>query len=531
MRRVQHLIIGAGLAGLVLRRLLDSEDVVLVDPRPGGYKIGESLIPELFRHPELAALLPRLQALPSFTAKYGTTFVADGNVAYFPIGEREVGEAMHIARGEMEAAMREAWNLDVVEAHVTSIDFAQKRVSTSAGEYEVSGLVLDCSGPAMVVANLRGEVESKHPAHATWAYYDIVDEDPGAFHRAAEARSWNLLEYDVRHRRAVPVVDVPVKEVARSTYLTRIRDGVWTWQIPLFGGARLSYGVVSRHGPVSETEFRDIAESQHAPQFTLERRPVDGPSPFDRVHRRSGLARQARTPAGRDFILLADAFSFSDPVYSVGAGLAVSQAIEVSGLINAGAWSEKTCNAFVARSRDMQARAIGAFEFWYSGEVITTPAAAAEVQNDFLLGNLFQAQLTEAYGAALDLAVGADQRDPFEADWEAPDLAPSVTTLLDLDGQELEGWTLVGGRPSAGGVSLRWERDDQPALTMLVSDDPKKEQPSFRRAGDFALSYMNLFDADYPNTAALAALFDAFAARLESRRAGFRDLIEASAAG
>ena len=149
--KVEHLIIGAGIAGLTLRHFLRSESVLVVDPAPGGYKIGESLIPELFRHPELAALLPQVQQLPSYTPKHGTTFVARGEVAYFPIGKREIGEAMHVARDELEQTLATAWNIDITRAAVQSIDWQRKRVETTAGPIDVSGLILDCSGPAMIV--------------------------------------------------------------------------------------------------------------------------------------------------------------------------------------------------------------------------------------------------------------------------------------------------------------------------------------------------------------------------------------------
>ncbi|MFV8749911.1 NAD(P)/FAD-dependent oxidoreductase [Nannocystaceae bacterium ST9] len=514
MQQVEHLIIGAGIAGLVLRHFLTSERVVIVDPEPAGYKIGESLIPELFRHPELAALLPRIQALPSYTPKYGTTFVAHGEVALFPIGAREIGEAMHVARSELEGALIEAWNIEVVRARVTSIDFERKRVTTSAGEFEVSGLIFDCSGPAMLVASMLGEVEKLLPVHATWAYYDVIAEHPEALVRAIADQGLRYLQYDVRHRQAVPTSEVDMRQIVRTTYLSQVADGIWTWQIPLFRGRVLSYGVVSRHGPVGVDEYREIAERTHAPHFELRRRPA-GADAFDRVHERNGFARQAKRPADRDFILLADAFGFSDPVYSVGTGFAVSQAIEVATLINRGDWSRETCEAYVARCRETLARARKAFDFWYSGAVLHDPVVASEVQHDFLLGGLFHAGITRHYGAAIELASLASERDPFEAAWEGPELSAAVIELLGLDeGKVLAGWSLLGARPCAGGIQLRWSGHGLPELTMLIADDAGGAQPCFRRAGPLALSYMQLFDRGYPQVPALAALFDGVSGKL-----------------
>lgn len=525
MQRTEHLIIGAGVAGLVLRRFLAAERVVIVDPRPASYKIGESLIPELFRHPELAALLPRVQALPSYTAKYGTTFVSAAEVAFFPIGTGEACSAMHVARSELEQTMIDAWEIDVVRARVESIDFERKQVHTDAGSYAVDGLILDCSGPAMLVAAQLGEIENLLPVHATWAYYDVVEERPEAFARQLRERGQSYLQYDVRHRRPVPEADVDIEQIVRTTYLSQVDDGVWTWQIPLFGGRMLSYGVVSRHGPVSDQAYREIAEAHHAPHFALARRAEAGPEAFDRIHRRDGFARRAKRPADRDFILLADAFGFSDPVYSVGTGFAVSQAIEVAELLNRGAWSPETCAAYVQRCHTTLDRARQAFEFWYSGAVITDDRAADEVQQDFLLGGLFQTGISTHYGAAIDLSSLASERDKFEASWESAELSEPVSAVLGLDdARELVGWSLRGARSCAGGVQLRWATEELPELTMLIADDESAQTPCFRRVGPLALSYMQLFDRPYPTGPGLTALFDAVAERLRGQTGRWREV-------
>lgn len=527
-QRVQHLIIGAGMAGLVLRRFLVGERIMIIDPEPAGYKIGESLIPELFRHPELAALLPKVQALPSYTPKYGTTFVAQGEVAYFPIGNREVGEAMHVARSELEAALIDAWQLDILRARVTAVDVECKRVSTTAGEFEVEGLIFDCSGPAMLLASMLGEVEKLLPVHATWAYYDVVAEHPEATVRAIAEQGLRYLQYDVRHRQAVDADEVDMRHIVRTTYLSQVEDGIWTWQIPLFRGRMLSYGVVSRHGPVDAATYREIAERTHAPHFELRRRDA-GEQAFDRIHERNGFARRAKRPADRNFIMLADAFGFSDPVYSVGTGFAVSQAIEVAGLINRGAWSPDTCAAYVARCHETLSRARKAFEFWYSGAVLSDPIASSEVQHDFLLGGLFHTNITRHYGTAIELASLASERDPFEAAWEGRELSGEVGSLLGLDeGRVLAGWSLLGARPCAGGLQLRWAGHGLPELTMLIADDDAGTQPCFRRSGPLALSYMQLFDRPYPQVPALAVLFEGIGSRMAGHEGQWQALAHAA---
>lgn len=518
MRQVEHLIIGAGVAGLTLRHLLGDRDVAVVDPAPGGYKIGESLIPELFRPEALRALIPRIKALPSYTIKYGTTFVAGGQMAFFPIGGPEIGEAMHIGRAELETAMAEAWEIEVHRASVDRIDWEDKVVHTSDGDYKVSGLVLDCSGPAMVVARSLEEVEPVRTVHATWSYYDIVEEHPERLDEALRSGRYAYSKYDPRHRQPIAAASAreDAEQIAASTYLALVEDGLWTWQIPLFGGKRLSFGVVSRDAPVSVERYREVVEQHAAVHFELRPRSEDGPTDFDRIHQRSGIARRAKRAADKDFILLADAYGFSDPVYSVGAGLAVSQAVEVARMLDAG-WTEERCRAWNRHCEQTLERATRAFDYWYQGVVIEQADVAAHVQ-DVLIEGVFREGISEHYGNAIDLASLDSERDPFEVSWddERDHLEQAVVQLgLDSD-RALAGWTLTAARPCAGGLQLRWTHEVQPELVMLAQHDEARAHRCFQRAGAFALSYMQPFEGRYPITPDLRRLYDAFASRLEA---------------
>lgn len=520
---IEHVIVGAGLAGLVLARMLGPRAVV-VDPQPAAYKIGESLIPELFRHPELRALLPRVRALPSFSAKTGTTFVAGGDVAYFPLAAGDGPDAMHVARPELEAAIREAWGIAVVEARVTAIDWDRKVVETDAGPIQFTGQVLDCSGPAMRVATLRGEVEPLAPVFATWGYHDIRGRDEGAWARRLAAAGGQLRCYDPRHRRLLTDAEAGPWVASRTTVLTRLDDGVWTWQIPLAHETLLSYGVVSRRGPVDAAMYRAITAEHGAPGLTLAG-PREGGGPFAQIHRRDGFARRARAPAGRDFVLLADACAFADPVYSVGASFAVSAALEVAGLLARGPWTREACEAYSARVRALLARAQRAFEFWYSGELLASPAAAAEVRDDFLQGEVFHRRLSDHYGDAIADADHAEARDPFAPRPGAGSLEPDARELLG--GGELVGWRLLGAEPCEGGVSVRFGRDGAPVLTVMVA--AAGPEPCFRRVGPLALSYMSAGGG--PGDPARGALLEALTARLSRGAAGWTSLLQRAAAG
>ncbi|MCA9687983.1 MAG: tryptophan 7-halogenase, partial [Myxococcales bacterium] len=320
---------------------------------------------------------------------------------------------------------------------------------------------------------------------------------------------------DARHRRLLTLEEAGAWQPSRTTALVRIDAGVWLWQIPLARESLLSYGVVSRHGSIDEATYRSITAAHASPEFTLRGPRLDDAGPFSRLHRRDGFARQARTPADRDFILLADACAFSDPVYSVGAGFAVNTALQIAELLARGPWTRDACDAYCRRSRALMDRARAAFEFWYSGELLASPAAAREVQDAMLRGELFHEQLSGHYGDVLADSEYSGARDPFAPRVGAESLAPAARALLEID-DELVGWRLVGADPSESGVTLRFQRDALPILTVMVGRADGER--CFQVIGPLALSYMQPAEGSYPDSPAFRGLLDAVATRL-SRRA------------
>jgi len=525
MREVEHVIVGAGMAGLVLEHFLRDRNTLLLDPEPARYKIGESLIPELFRHPEMQKLLPRLRNLSSRTPKYGTTFIANGSVVEFPLAEREASISMHVVRHELEREMATAWGIEPVREKVESIDFERRVVTTNGESYRFSGQVLDCSGPAMVVASLRSEVSRLVPVNATWSYYDVVEADDSAFEADIARRGWSFERYDARHQRVVPTDDRTTFRPTRTTVLTQIASGMWTWQIPLYDSRVLSFGIVSRKGPVSEEEYRAIVREHAAPCFRLEERAPDQSDPLRRVHSRNGFARKAATAAGPDFILLADAYAFSDPVYSVGTGFAVNQAIEVATRLLSAPWNADAAVRYSARAEALIERARAAFELWYSGEVLTDPDASRTVQHQLLHGDLFRLKLARHYGEVLQDADLRSARDPFEPQVGGDDLTQTVAELLGAtDDGAVAGYRLLDARRSTSGVTVKWERPGFPDLTMLIAA-PDRPERCYRVAGRLRLSYMSLLDGPYPESPELVALFDALSTRLMDRERDWLRLV------
>jgi hypothetical protein len=529
--KIDYLIIGAGQAGLVLKRFLTEGRSVLLDPNPGGYKIGESVVPEQFAHPVMRALVPRVRELPSFAPKFGTTFVCDDSVASFPLPPTEAALSMHVARSELEQLMAREWGTEITRERVVEIDLAKKTVRTDKQTYEVERQIIDCSGPAMVVGSALGEVSSLWPVYAAWGYFDVLSSSDDRFWEALRSHGKKYLRYDAPRRKIIPGSEIDGWSPSRATILTRLRDGVWTWQIPLFGSKLLSFGVVSRHAPISTDELLAIAAETRSANYTLAPRPQDGSSHYNRIYTREGFARRARVGATMDYILLADAFAFADPVYSVGTALAVNKAIELAGVLNGHGWTEERRAAWCETADDLLARAIKAFDFWYSGEVLSNDEAAAEVRDNFLVGNAFQVAAAQNYGgmvrdASLD-RTPLRERDVSEIEWvDDAQKGPFEALLGAGAGATLMGFRLSGAGQLSNGFKFRWESEGRPELTVVVIAGGDPTAKAYKRSGGLAISFMNLKDRSYPFDAKVAALLDALLDRMGRREKEWLAMLE-----
>jgi flavin-dependent dehydrogenase len=397
---VDYLVLGAGLAGLVLRRALHpSVDAVVVDPHPGSWKIGEANVPEMFASPALAEVLDDAKRLPSASAKNGSMFVGEDSLAVYPIVSNAFA-ALHVARDELEQLLLDRWRIPVARERVVRVDVGARVVATEATTYRVRRQIIDCSGGAMLVAEALGETRPLWPIHSTWRYLDVTAVDREAFWRDAAARGRRPLFIDIPN---VRLLDMEPAAFApeQATNLTKVRDGVWLWQIPLFGARRLSVGLVSRHGEVASAELDDAIALHGAACYKLAPRPP-GEGIYDRVHRRSGFARRALRAATMDYILVGDAFMFVDPVYSVGTALAVNKALEVSAALNRGPWTPAARDAYVARYESLLARRVEAFASWYDEATRQAAPGAAALAARFPAMRPFHASITHEYARVVE---------------------------------------------------------------------------------------------------------------------------------
>lgn len=395
--KVDHVILGAGLAGAVLYRLLHRHKrVAILDPAPGGWKIGEANVPEMFASPIFGGLMEKIRRLPSFSQKNGSVFIGDDSFAVYPIVSNRA-DAVHVARDELEQLLLSEWQIPVAPERVTSVDIAGRAVHTSEGTWESRGPIIDCSGAAMLVARTLGDVQRLWPIASVWRYYDVDAVEPAAFFEQMEATGRRGMVIDIPNIRRLPDETLNGWAPHEATNLTKIADGTWMWQIPLFNAKMLSVGLVSRDEGIDEAALHAAVEQHHARSYRIRPRSVvpEG-SVYDRVHRRAGFAQRAGKSASMDYLLLGDAFMFVDPIYSVGTSIAVNKALEAAALLVEG-WTEARCQAFNERNEALLARRTAAFNYWYSEDVRANDENTKRVLHYFPEMTTFQAGVTWQY--------------------------------------------------------------------------------------------------------------------------------------
>jgi hypothetical protein len=243
--------------------------------------------------------------------------------------------------------------------------------------------------------------------------------------------------------------------------LNAIEEGIWSWQIPLFGGTRLSFGIVSRKGPVSVESYRELTQRTLGAQYAAKLRPFDHTGPFSVFHQRQRFAQVASEVAGEGWVLVGDAAFFGDPVYSVGTGVATSHAIQLAELLSSREWSPDVRAAWQRQQRATFARIEEAYQNWYGGDVVADDRTAAKIQNDFLIGDAFRVRLADDYMSLWHAA----EPQPIATEPEAPRGADSLVVEVNV-GPE--------------------------CVLLLLEPDPERNKRALVHGAGHALSHLDL---------------------------------------
>ena len=509
-----YLIIGGGIAGMTLCHFLRDADVVCLEPHPCRFKLGEAISPDHFDHPALRDVAARARALPSYAEKQGSIFVFDHCAAAYPASRQ--APAMHIRRDELEAMLIDLWQPPLRAERAEAIDLDRKLVRTDRCVYRVRHQILDCSGPTMFVARALGIARRLWDVYCGWLYLDVEAIDDGALERwlADTGRPLNI--YDAKSGRDLERVELGDWSPSRSTYLRNVRDGSWLWQIPLYGGRELSFGLTSVHGKVSEADLHAAVRDHLAPMYRATPKPRDGRSPHHRVHVRNQYAVRAEHAATLDYILLGDAFCFGDPIYATGTTTASADAIDVAEALNTTGWTADVCRRFNDHKTEFVDRTVAAHYFSPHNPTadVEREGAAVEGARPLRIHTFNYASIIAQTKVAL--GTNRERGSMFESPYRADprELMAEVSAQLGLDPTRAIGsWVLRAATRAPDGVVLTWVAAHKPALTVLLRPYTGARD-YYRRFGAMTLSYMNAFDRPYPLDVAVEALFDVIGARL-----------------
>ena len=527
-RTFDYVILGAGIAGMTLDYVLRGESVALIDPSPGRYKIGESIIPQHFIEPETLGLFPIVQKLPSACAKDGTFFIGDDSVGGFePFAE--AGYTIHVARQELEAATAAYFGTQVIRERVESIDLDAKIVTTDKGTFHARKLILDCSGPARLVARQLGILREVWPVWASWAYHDVHETHDDRFLDILRRGEKQYFKFNDLERKLEESTTYTGLRPSRATVLTRVRDGVWTWQIPLHDARMLSMGVVSRHGAVSEEEYLSIAKATIGPQFETTLRPWDQSGPHNMFHVRNRFAWAADRFAGENWALVGDAAFFGDPVYSVGTGFATNHAIQLGRVLKEHGWTPRIAAAHQTKTAFLYERAKKAYDSWYFGQVVADKSTAVEIQTNFLNGRAFQVETVKGYVEAWIFSHPQDAQNAISPR-HGEEVTSHITPFLEEDTGSLAGWRLACARAFKSRIELEWERPDAQPVSLRV-EPIAPGQPAFKVIGDLALSYMPPKGPTNKLSGQGLALLNAFAKVVAARGPRLREIMTETTQG
>ena len=312
-------VIGGGPAGATIATLLAQQgrDVVLVDkehhPR---FHIGESLLPanvELFRK---LGVLDQINAIGM--EKWGIEFVSleHEHRSYVEFGDawdKSMPMAWQVRRSEMDevlfrnAAARGARTVEGCKVRDVQFDgdgaTIQARMEDGASRSWRARFVVDASGRDTVLAN-KFKSKKKNPKHNSTAVF-------------AHFRNARRLE----------------GKLEGNVSICWFPHG-WIWFIPLADGTT-SVGAVcwpyylkSRDKPMKEFFFDTLAMAPELADRLKNAELVD-----DAVHATGNFAYDGTHATGERYLMLGDAFSFVDPMFSTGVLLAMHNAFDGAELI------------------------------------------------------------------------------------------------------------------------------------------------------------------------------------------------------
>jgi flavin-dependent dehydrogenase len=314
MNQHEVVIIGGGPGGSVLGSYLAKAgvDVAIVEreafPR---FHIGESLLPfsmDIFRE---IGVLPQLDS-GKYIRKFGAQFV----------NHEEEGEIYFDFASGLDGEHPMAYEVPRADFDNDLLEHAQKLGAKLYGSETVKAV--DLTGEGVSLTTDRQTLRARYLVDASGR--------DAFFGKQTKIRFPNLDLNNIGVFTHFEGVERLEGNRVGDISIAMLKNHRWSWMIP-FQGTRTSVGVVCASKEVRETEDRErfllesIAScSAFASRMEHARRVAD-------IGMISNYSHYCETLVGDKFILVGDAASFLDPIFSSGVHLAVSMAREAAKVI------------------------------------------------------------------------------------------------------------------------------------------------------------------------------------------------------
>jgi flavin-dependent dehydrogenase len=383
------IVIGAGPAGSTCAAILamHGRRTLIVEraafPR---FHIGESLMPETYWVFERLGVLDRLAA-SACVKKYSVQFIsASGRESapfYFDeMNPHPCSQTWQVRRDEFDAMLLE--NAVARGTHVRQpanvVDIIEER---SAGLPRVGGVVLELPGGQHETLTADVVVDATGTNALLSRRYGLRSADP-ALRKASV-----FAHYRGAYR------DPDPRDVGATLVVQLQNQQGWFWYIPLHDDV-VSIGVVG--------DIDYLIKGRGSPEATLDdeirRCPFVEPrlaqaTRVSPVHVLSDFSYNSRVCAGDGWVLIGDAFTFLDPMYSSGVFLA----------LKSGELAADAIHAALAEGRPTAER-LGAWgDTFYAGVQVIRKLVYAFYSKDFSFG-MFNRDHPDQKGNLVDVLIG-----------------------------------------------------------------------------------------------------------------------------
>lgn len=326
--------------------------------------------------------------------------------------------------------------------------------------------------------------------------------DDAAFYAWLQTTQRSIKQVDPWLVRFMRVGEMPNWRPSACTTVARAGDGQFAWQIPLFDGKLLSFGVTSRHKKIDRSELQAIAQQYMAPHFQVQPRNLDGDSPYDRFHTFNRFSHYAKEVAGDNWLILGDSALFGEPIYATGTAMAVNMAIRAAALINDGGWSAAKLSPGTRFARvRVKLQPPHARIFDPAAATSLAETSSGQFAQNGLTATAFQHTMARNYATILaSVKAFQSETSDFASMWQG-DPALQQACLLSVQdlmaAKDLGSWRLLSAAQTGHGLQVHAEHPACPPLLVRIAR-VRPDERCWAQVEGLGITYSNLPTGKYP---------------------------------